>query len=157
MSGKWDDGGSFFSFVGIQADLITSLYFIFSLSELLQREQQEMSVQLSSLQTEVRVSYGNDALMPDMPESTAPQETLPPVEGGLLDGLGFIHPESFNQANTLNEGTYTQTHTNITYSHVHTRVKDVAGVHMYTNTQNVHIAQLMLTTPLVIGPVPNSC
>ncbi|KAL2102813.1 hypothetical protein ACEWY4_001981 [Coilia grayii] len=71
--------------------------------ELLQREQQEMSVQLSSLQTDVRVSYGNDALIPDLPESTAPQETLPPVEGGLLDGVSFIHPESFNQANTLNE------------------------------------------------------
>ncbi|XP_063073261.1 amyloid beta (A4) precursor protein a isoform X2 [Engraulis encrasicolus] len=71
--------------------------------ELLQREQQEMSVQLSSLQTDVRVSYGNDALMPELPESTAPQETLPPVEGGLLDGAGFVHPESFNQANTLNE------------------------------------------------------
>uniref|UniRef100_A0A8D0D2D1 Amyloid-beta A4 protein n=1 Tax=Sander lucioperca TaxID=283035 RepID=A0A8D0D2D1_SANLU len=33
--------------------------------ELLQREQAEMAQQLANLQTDVRVSYGNDALMPD--------------------------------------------------------------------------------------------
>ncbi|GAA6076924.1 amyloid beta (A4) precursor protein a isoform X1 [Tachysurus ichikawai] len=64
--------------------------------ELLQREQQEMSAQLASLQSDVRVSYGNDALMPD---STAPLDLLPPEDSYHL---GFIHPESFNQPNTEN-------------------------------------------------------
>ncbi|KAM9455168.1 amyloid beta (A4) precursor protein a isoform 2-T2 [Clarias gariepinus] len=64
--------------------------------ELLQREQQEMSAQLASLQSDVRVSYGNDALMPD---STAPLDLLPSEDS---DHLGFIHPESFNQPNTQN-------------------------------------------------------
>ncbi|KAJ8350968.1 hypothetical protein SKAU_G00260980 [Synaphobranchus kaupii] len=72
--------------------------------ELLQREQSEMSQQISSLQSDMRVSYGNDALMPDLPGSTAPLDLLPPEEAGLgLDGLGFIHPESFEQANTQNQ------------------------------------------------------
>uniref|UniRef100_A0A9J7Y344 Amyloid-beta A4 protein n=1 Tax=Cyprinus carpio carpio TaxID=630221 RepID=A0A9J7Y344_CYPCA len=48
--------------------------------------------------SKMRVSYGNDALMPDLPDSTTPLDTLPPEQ----DGLGFIHPESFNQANTDN-------------------------------------------------------
>uniref|UniRef100_A0A672QXF1 Amyloid-beta A4 protein n=1 Tax=Sinocyclocheilus grahami TaxID=75366 RepID=A0A672QXF1_SINGR len=52
---------------------------------------------LNSL-SKMRVSYGNDALMPDLPDSTTPLDTLPPEQ----DGLGFIHPESFNQANTDN-------------------------------------------------------
>ncbi|KAL7852751.1 hypothetical protein SRHO_G00185360, partial [Serrasalmus rhombeus] len=47
--------------------------------ELLQREQQEMSAQLASLQSDVRDSQRLG-----------------------LDGLGFIHPESFNQPNTQN-------------------------------------------------------
>ncbi|KAK3510537.1 hypothetical protein QTP70_009872 [Hemibagrus guttatus] len=64
--------------------------------ELLQREQQEMSAQLASLQSDVRVSYGNDALMPD---STAPLDLLLSEDS---DHLGFIHPESFNQPNTEN-------------------------------------------------------
>ncbi|XP_051567049.1 amyloid-beta A4 protein-like isoform X2 [Myxocyprinus asiaticus] len=63
---------------------------------LIQRDQAEVTQQLSSLQSKMRVSYGNDALMPDLPDSTTPLDTLPPDE----DGLGFIHPESFNQANT---------------------------------------------------------
>ncbi|XP_035249081.1 amyloid-beta A4 protein-like isoform X3 [Anguilla rostrata] len=72
--------------------------------ELLQREQSEMSQQISSLQSDVRVSYGNDALMPDLPDSTPPLDLLPPEEAGPgLDGLGFIHPESFGQANTQNQ------------------------------------------------------
>ncbi|XP_030636486.1 amyloid beta (A4) precursor protein a isoform X2 [Chanos chanos] len=72
--------------------------------ELLQREQQEMAQQLSSLQSDVRVSYGNNALMPDLPDSTATLDLLPPEDTGLgLDGLGFIHPESFNQPNTQNQ------------------------------------------------------
>ncbi|KAI1885175.1 hypothetical protein AGOR_G00217480 [Albula goreensis] len=71
--------------------------------ELLRREQSEVSQQISSLQSDVRISYGNDALMPDLPGSTAPVDLLPPEEAGLgLDGRGFIHPESFGQANTQN-------------------------------------------------------
>ncbi|TSK17815.1 Amyloid-beta A4 protein [Bagarius yarrelli] len=64
--------------------------------ELLKREQQEMSAQLASLQSDVRVSYGNDALMPD---STATLDLLPSEDS---EHLGFIHPESFNQPNTEN-------------------------------------------------------
>ncbi|XP_059418220.1 amyloid-beta A4 protein-like isoform X2 [Carassius carassius] len=65
---------------------------------LIQRDQAEVTQQLSSLQSKMRVSYGNDALMPDLPDSTTALDTLPPEQ----DGLGFIHPESFNQANTDN-------------------------------------------------------
>ncbi|XP_042619986.1 amyloid-beta A4 protein-like isoform X3 [Cyprinus carpio] len=65
---------------------------------LIQHDQAEVTQQLSSLQSKMRVSYGNDALMPDLPDSTTPLDTLPPEQ----DGLGFIHPESFNQANTDN-------------------------------------------------------
>uniref|UniRef100_A0A4W5PMC1 Amyloid-beta A4 protein n=1 Tax=Hucho hucho TaxID=62062 RepID=A0A4W5PMC1_9TELE len=65
------------------------------------RVQSELSQQVSSLQsdgrTDGRVSYGNDALMPDQAYSSAP---LDPGMG--LDRLGFIHPESFNQPNTDN-------------------------------------------------------
>ncbi|TKS66992.1 Amyloid beta A4 protein ABPP [Collichthys lucidus] len=51
----------------------------------------------SEIQNQVdgRVSYGNDALMPDQTYSSAPMDPG-------LDGLGFIHPESFNQPNTEN-------------------------------------------------------
>ncbi|MED6235041.1 hypothetical protein ATANTOWER_013643 [Ataeniobius toweri] len=66
---------------------------------IVQRVQSEMSQQVSSLQSDGRVdgrvSYGNDALMPDQAYSSAPMEPG-------LDGLGFIHPESFNQPNTEN-------------------------------------------------------
>ncbi|XP_067300303.1 amyloid beta (A4) precursor protein b isoform X2 [Pseudorasbora parva] len=65
---------------------------------LVQHDQAEVTQQLSSLQSKMRVSYGNDALMPDLPDSTTPLDILPPEQ----DGLGFIHPESFNQANTDN-------------------------------------------------------
>uniref|UniRef100_A0A6Q2WUX1 Amyloid-beta A4 protein n=1 Tax=Esox lucius TaxID=8010 RepID=A0A6Q2WUX1_ESOLU len=72
-------------------------------SVLMQRVQSELSQQVSSLQsdgrTDGRVSYGNDALMPDQAYSSAP---LDPDMG--LDRLGFIHPESFNQPNTENHG-----------------------------------------------------
>ncbi|XP_029348857.1 amyloid beta (A4) precursor protein b isoform X2 [Echeneis naucrates] len=65
----------------------------------LQRVQSELSQQVSSLQSDGRVdgrvSYGNDALMPDQAYSSAPMDPG-------LDGLGFIHPESFNQPNTEN-------------------------------------------------------
>ncbi|XP_046870251.1 amyloid beta (A4) precursor protein a isoform X2 [Hypomesus transpacificus] len=71
--------------------------------ELLQREQAEMAQQLSSLQSDVRVSYGNDALMPNLPDSTSSLDSLAKEDGLGLDGLGFIHPESFNQANTQNQ------------------------------------------------------
>uniref|UniRef100_A0A3B3DTE8 Amyloid-beta A4 protein n=1 Tax=Oryzias melastigma TaxID=30732 RepID=A0A3B3DTE8_ORYME len=47
------------------------------------------------LQVDGRISYGNDALMPDQAFSSAPMDPG-------LDGLGFIHPESFNQPNTEN-------------------------------------------------------
>uniref|UniRef100_A0A8C9ZY22 Amyloid-beta A4 protein n=1 Tax=Sander lucioperca TaxID=283035 RepID=A0A8C9ZY22_SANLU len=63
-------------------------------SVIMQRVQSELSQQVSSLQSD-GVSYGNDALMPDQAYSSAP------MDAGL-DGLGFIHPESFNQANTEN-------------------------------------------------------
>ncbi|XP_036830942.1 amyloid-beta A4 protein isoform X2 [Oncorhynchus mykiss] len=70
-------------------------------SVLMRRVQSELSQQVSSLQSDGRsdgrVSYGNDALMPDQAYSSAP---LDPGMG--LDRLGFIHPESFNQPNTDN-------------------------------------------------------
>ncbi|KAM9850771.1 amyloid-beta A4 protein-like isoform 1-T1 [Aulostomus maculatus] len=66
---------------------------------IIQRVQSELSQQVSSLQSDGRVdgriSYGNDALMPDQAYSFAPMDPG-------LDGLGFIHPESFNQPNTEN-------------------------------------------------------
>ncbi|XP_055785342.1 amyloid-beta A4 protein-like isoform X2 [Salvelinus fontinalis] len=75
--------------------------------ELLQKEQADMAQQLSNLQSDVRVSYGNDALMPDsLPDSTGASLDLLPQDEDLdmgLDGLGFIHPESFNQVNTDNQ------------------------------------------------------
>lgn len=58
------------------------------------------------MQVDGRVSYGNDALMPDQTYSSAPMDPG-------LDGFGFIHPESFNQANTENHG---NTHS-LTHSH----------------------------------------
>ncbi|XP_049584181.1 amyloid-beta A4 protein isoform X2 [Syngnathus scovelli] len=68
-------------------------------SVIVQRVQSELSQQVSSLQSDSRVdgrmSYGNDALMPDQAYSSAPMDLG-------LGGLGFIHPESFNQANTEN-------------------------------------------------------
>ncbi|XP_033843288.1 amyloid-beta A4 protein isoform X2 [Periophthalmus magnuspinnatus] len=68
-------------------------------SVLVHRIQVELSQQVSSLQSDGRVdgriSYGNDALMPDQAYSSAPMDPG-------LDGLGFIHPESFNQPNTEN-------------------------------------------------------
>ncbi|XP_029559639.1 amyloid-beta A4 protein [Salmo trutta] len=70
-------------------------------SILMQRVQSELSQQVSSLQSDawadVRVSYGNDALMPDQAYSSAPLDS-----GMGLDRLSFIHPESFNQPNTDN-------------------------------------------------------
>uniref|UniRef100_G3NGM2 Amyloid-beta A4 protein n=1 Tax=Gasterosteus aculeatus aculeatus TaxID=481459 RepID=G3NGM2_GASAC len=64
-------------------------------SVIMQRVQTELSQQVSSLQSDSRVSYGNDALMPDQTYSSAPMDPG-------LDRLGFIHPESFNQPNTEN-------------------------------------------------------
>lgn len=67
------------------------------------------------MQVDGRVSYGNDALMPDQTYSSAPMDPG-------LDGFGFIHPESFNQANTENHGnthSLTQCHT-LTLAHTHT-------------------------------------
>ncbi|KAG7467736.1 amyloid beta A4 protein isoform X2 [Solea senegalensis] len=71
--------------------------------ELLQREQAEMAQQLANLQTDVRVSYGNDALMPDQELGDGQTDFLPQEDTLGLAGVGFIHPESFNQANTDNQ------------------------------------------------------
>lgn len=75
-----------------------------SLPELLQREQAEMAQQLANLQTDVRVSYGNDALMPDQELGDFQTDLLPQE-----DTVGFVHPESFNQLNTENQGTFIMT------------------------------------------------
>lgn len=71
--------------------------------ELLQREQADMAQQLANLQTDVRVSYGNDALMPDQELGDGQTELLPQEDSLGLGRVGFIHPESFNQANTDNQ------------------------------------------------------
>ncbi|XP_030600638.1 amyloid beta (A4) precursor protein a isoform X4 [Archocentrus centrarchus] len=71
--------------------------------ELLQREQAEMAQQLANLQTDVRVSYGNDALMPDQELGDGQTDLLPQEDTLGLAGVGFIHPESFNQPNTDNQ------------------------------------------------------
>uniref|UniRef100_A0A669EI00 Amyloid-beta A4 protein n=1 Tax=Oreochromis niloticus TaxID=8128 RepID=A0A669EI00_ORENI len=71
--------------------------------ELLQREQAEMAQQLANLQTDVRVSYGNDALMPDQELGDVQTDLLPQEDTLGLAGVGFIHPESFNQPNTDNQ------------------------------------------------------
>ncbi|XP_072221758.1 amyloid beta (A4) precursor protein a isoform X2 [Leuresthes tenuis] len=71
--------------------------------ELLQREQAEMAQQLANLQTDVRVSYGNDALMPDQELGDGQTDLLPQEDTLSLGGAGFIHPESFNQPNTENQ------------------------------------------------------
>uniref|UniRef100_A0A3P9BBF5 Amyloid-beta A4 protein n=1 Tax=Maylandia zebra TaxID=106582 RepID=A0A3P9BBF5_9CICH len=73
--------------------------------ELLQREQAEMAQQLANLQTDVRVSYGNDALMPDQELGDGQTDLLPQEDTLGLAGVGFIHPESFNQPNTDNQVT----------------------------------------------------
>nr|XP_015217171.1 PREDICTED: amyloid beta A4 protein isoform X2 [Lepisosteus oculatus] len=72
--------------------------------DLVQKEQVEVAEQLSSLQSEGRVSYGNDALMPSLSISTSPLDLLPPEEGGIgREGLGYIHPAGFGPANTQNQ------------------------------------------------------
>ncbi|XP_067349168.1 amyloid beta (A4) precursor protein a isoform X2 [Channa argus] len=71
--------------------------------ELLQREQAEMAQQLANLQTDVRVSYGNDALMPDQEIGDGQTDLLPQEDTVGMGGVGFIHPESFNQPNTENQ------------------------------------------------------
>uniref|UniRef100_A0A1A8QLM0 Amyloid-beta A4 protein n=1 Tax=Nothobranchius pienaari TaxID=704102 RepID=A0A1A8QLM0_9TELE len=67
--------------------------------ELLQREQAEMAQQLANLQTDVRVSYGNDALMPDQELGDGQTDLLPQED--MLGGVGFNHPESFNQVELM--------------------------------------------------------
>ncbi|XP_061916008.1 amyloid beta (A4) precursor protein a isoform X2 [Entelurus aequoreus] len=71
--------------------------------ELLQREQAEMAQQLANLQTDVRVSYGNDALMPDQEFGDGQTDLLTQEDSLGLGGVGFIHPDSFNQPNTDNQ------------------------------------------------------
>lgn len=73
--------------------------------ELLQREQAEMAQQLANLQTDARVSYGNDALMPDQEFGDGQSDLLPQEDTLSLGGIGFVHPESFNQQNTENQVT----------------------------------------------------
>lgn len=63
-----------------------------------------MAQQLANLQTDVRVSYGNDALMPDQEIGDGQTDLLPQED--TVGGVGFVHPESFNQPNTENQGTY---------------------------------------------------
>ncbi|XP_035532862.1 amyloid-beta A4 protein isoform X2 [Morone saxatilis] len=62
-------------------------------SVIVQRVQSELSQQVSSLQSDGRVdgrvSYGNDALMPDQAYSSAPMDPG-------LDGLGFNQPNTEN-------------------------------------------------------------
>lgn len=82
---------------------INSPFPLLFLPELLQREQAEMAQQLANLQTDVRVSYGNDALMPDQELGDGQTDLLPQED--TAGGVGFIHPESFNQLNTDNQGT----------------------------------------------------
>lgn len=86
----------------------------------MQRDQAEVTQQLSSLQSKMRVSYGNDALMPDLPDSTTPLDNMPPEQ----DGMGFIHPESFNQANTDNHG-----------KHLHLKLETSEASRMITDTE----------------------
>ncbi|XP_070786990.1 amyloid beta (A4) precursor protein a isoform X2 [Enoplosus armatus] len=71
--------------------------------ELLQREQAEMAQQLANLQTDVRMSYGNDALIPDQELGDGQTDLLPQEDTLGLGGIGFVHPESFNQPNTENQ------------------------------------------------------
>lgn len=78
-------------------------------AEVLQREQAEMALQLANLQTDARMSYGNDGLLPQQEELGDEQqgqqgELLPQEETLGLGSMGFIHPESFNQPNTQNQG-----------------------------------------------------
>lgn len=63
-----------------------------------------MAQQLANLQTDVRVSYGNDALMPDQELREGQSDLLSQEDTLSFGGAGFIHPESFNQANTENKG-----------------------------------------------------
>lgn len=65
----------------------------------IQQQDQTAKIRLNTVYPQVDglVSYGNDALMPDQAYSSAPMDTG-------VDGLSFIHPESFNQANTENHG-----------------------------------------------------
>uniref|UniRef100_A0A671X806 Amyloid-beta A4 protein n=1 Tax=Sparus aurata TaxID=8175 RepID=A0A671X806_SPAAU len=79
--------------------------------ELLQREQAEMAQQLANLQTDVRMSYGNDALMPDQELGDGQTDLLPQEDTLGLGGVGFVHPESFNQPNTENQGTHRSPYT----------------------------------------------
>lgn len=79
-----------------------STFPLLALPELLQREQAEMAQQLANLQTDVRVSYGNDALMPDQELGDGQSDLLPQEDS--VGGVGFIHPENFNPFNTENQG-----------------------------------------------------
>lgn len=71
---------------------INSTFPLLFLPELLQREQAEMAQQLANLQTDVRMSYGNDALMPDQELGDGQTDLLPQED--TAGGVGFINPEN---------------------------------------------------------------
>uniref|UniRef100_A0A7N9AW91 Amyloid-beta A4 protein n=1 Tax=Mastacembelus armatus TaxID=205130 RepID=A0A7N9AW91_9TELE len=74
-----------------------SLGLLYKVPSVANEIQKQVGIFTNVMQVDGRVSYGNDALMPDQAYSSAP------LDPGL-DGLGFIHPESFNQPNTENHG-----------------------------------------------------
>ena len=98
----------------------------------MQRDQSEVAQQVSSLQTEKRVSYGNDALMPSQTYSTTPLDSVPPEQ----DGPGFVHPESFNQANTENHGKHFTNHA----SH-HANTEEQRAILIRINNRQLHHSQ----------------
>uniref|UniRef100_A0A8C4GUR2 Amyloid-beta A4 protein n=1 Tax=Dicentrarchus labrax TaxID=13489 RepID=A0A8C4GUR2_DICLA len=65
--------------------------------ELLQREQAEMAQQLANLQTDVRMSYGNDALMPDQELGDGQTDLLPREETLGLGGVFFAEDVGSNK------------------------------------------------------------
>uniref|UniRef100_A0A673CH71 Amyloid-beta A4 protein n=1 Tax=Sphaeramia orbicularis TaxID=375764 RepID=A0A673CH71_9TELE len=65
--------------------------------ELLQREQAEMAQQLANLQTDVRVSYGNDALMPDQELGDGQTDLLPQEDNLGLAGVFFAEDVGSNK------------------------------------------------------------
>lgn len=109
------------------------------------RVQAEATQQLSSVQSDIRVSYGNDALMP--PDST------PSVDSVVVeqDNLGFIHPESFNQANTDNHGTlnsHTWTTWQLQWPELHYRSRDkllILPLHTETAQQLTAFGQVLIS------------
>lgn len=110
------------------------------------RVQAEATQQLSSVQSDIRVSYGNDALMP--PDSTPSVDSVDLEQ----DNLGFIHPESFNQANTDNHGTLNSHHGCWTWQpqwpELHYRSRDkllILSLHTETAQQLTGFGQVLMS------------